>query len=51
MSILSKKDLEVSMTIEQLEAYKMIQKEQIPELNSTGYLLKHKKDRCESGAA
>lgn len=31
------------MTIEQLEAYKMIQKEQIPELNSTGYLLKHKR--------
>lgn len=31
------------MTIEQLETYEMIQKEQIPELNSTGYLLKHKK--------
>ena len=31
------------MAIEQLEAYKMIQKEQIPELNSTGYLLKHKR--------
>ena len=31
------------MAIEQLEAYTLIQKEQIPELNSTGYLLKHKK--------
>ena len=31
------------MTIEQLTAYELIQKEQIPELNSVGYLLKHKK--------
>ncbi len=31
------------MTVEQLTAYELIQKEQIPELNSTGYLLKHKK--------
>lgn len=31
------------MTIEQLEAYELIQKEQIPELNSAGYLLRHKK--------
>ena len=31
------------MAIEQLTAYELIQKEQIPELNSTGYLLKHRK--------
>lgn len=31
------------MTVEQLTAYELIQKEQMPELNATGYLLKHKK--------
>ncbi|MDO4261117.1 MAG: insulinase family protein [Eubacteriales bacterium] len=31
------------MTVEQLTAYELIQKEQIPELNSTGYLLRHRK--------
>lgn len=31
------------MTIEQLEAYELKQKVQIPELNSVGYLLKHKR--------
>lgn len=31
------------MTIEHLTAYELLQKEQMPELNSVGYLLKHKK--------
>lgn len=34
------------MTIEQLTAYELIQKEQMPELNSVGYLLKHKKTQA-----
>ncbi len=34
------------MTIEQLTTYEMIAKEQMPELNSVGYLLKHKKTRA-----
>ena len=35
-----KMKLEVSMTIEHLSAYELIQKQEMPELNSTGYLLK-----------
>ena len=31
------------MTIEQLDAYELIEKREIGELNSTGYYLKHKK--------
>ena len=31
------------MTVESLKAYELIQKEQIPDLRSTGYLLRHKK--------
>lgn len=31
------------MTVEQLTAYELLQKEQMPELNSVGYLLRHKK--------
>lgn len=31
------------MTVEQLTAYELIQKKQIPELNSVGFLLKHKR--------
>lgn len=34
------------MTIEQLTAYELLQKETIPELNSTGYLLRHKKTQA-----
>ena len=35
------------MTIEQLSAYELIRKEEMPELNSTGYLLKHKKTKAK----
>ncbi len=35
------------MTTEQLSAYELIQKEEMPELNSTGYLLRHKKTRAK----
>ena len=31
------------MTVEQLAAYELIEKQQIPEMNSVGYLLRHKK--------
>ncbi|MBR5508737.1 MAG: insulinase family protein, partial [Lachnospiraceae bacterium] len=34
------------MTMEQLAAYELIQEKQIPELNSVGYLLKHKKTQA-----
>ncbi len=35
------------MTIEHLSAYELIQKQEMPELNSTGYLLKHKKTKAK----
>ena len=35
------------MTIEQLSAYELMQKKEMPELNSTGYLLKHKKTKAK----
>lgn len=35
------------MTIEQLTAYELMQKEKMPELNSTGYLLTHKKTKAK----
>ena len=31
------------MTVEQLATYELIEKQQIPEMNSVGYLLRHKK--------
>ena len=31
------------MTVEQLAAYELIEKQQIPEMNSVGYLLRNKK--------
>ena len=31
------------MTIERLTAYELIKKEQMPELNSVGYFLKHRR--------
>ena len=35
------------MTVEQLSAYELIQKEAMPELNATGYLLRHKKTKAK----
>ena len=35
------------MTIEHLSAYELIQKEAMPELNATGYLLRHKKTKAK----
>lgn len=38
------------MNVSNCSAYELIEESKILDLNSTGYLLRHKKERCQSGS-